>query len=417
MLRKYGIAKDKSAEMTAQFLNYPMNAITRGDKEGELYGLELELEGRNVRIEGKAVKGWRQTEDGSLRAVNGEAVEYVFSSPCPYKEALERVDRLFRTFEKCGTVINNSYRCSTHVHVNFSDRKVRDVINFFCLFTIMEEILEAYSGEGREGNLFSLPTRDAEEIVNILLNSVSKYQNFNDFNENIRYCALNLSALNKFGSIEIRTMRGADNDQMVKDWIEIIHQMYDFTVNRVKRPVELIENLSFMGVDGWMLNIFTKEVYDKLRASWPPERNLHQSLYEGVRLIQFLAYRLDEAFQIEVPDMVEINTKSATKKGKPRRQDDGMPARITRNGRELFVPRNFDFVDETRIDGILPQIIYYDRRRDQWREIIDENGHGLAVPRIWNWVDRPEHPRAPEIIDEIEREMEEIERDRDEEEW
>lgn len=269
----------------------------RAETKGMQFGVELELEGDNVAMAGKAVKGWRQEADGSLR---GESIEWVFAKPCEYKEAVSRVTRLFDQFKENKVVFKNSYRTSTHVHLNFCDKKVRDVVNFFCVFTVLEELLEIYCGEGREGNLFCLPSRDVEGIVNVLEDALLKNFNFRDFNNDLRYCAANLCSLNKFGTVEIRTMRGADNADMVLDWMNVLRQVYIFATEKMESPARFIESLSFLGIEGFLAQVFDKETTANLLAAWG-KRDIRTSLFEGVRLIQVLAYRIDEVYAIPAP--------------------------------------------------------------------------------------------------------------------
>jgi hypothetical protein len=274
------------------FLNSQVGALfaRKGPVEGNLFGVELEVEGRNVAMEGIPSKNWKRVEEGSLR---GESIEYVFSAPCPYDEAVKRVDRLFATFKKHDVVLKNSYRTSTHVHLNFSDKTVKQAILFFFLHTILEEVFEVYCGEQRKGNLFCLSTRDNEELVESLEKAIFGYQNFRDFGENIRYCAANLAALNKFGTIEIRTMRGADTAEQVNAWLNILNQLYEFALNTKMSPVELVEQLSFRGAAGFLSMIFDEDTVTELMKTWPPAMHLHVSLLNGVRLLQMLAYRLE----------------------------------------------------------------------------------------------------------------------------
>lgn len=285
----------KNEKAQLKFLNSRVDKIIpiRGDKpEGMQFGVELELEGKNVAMGGKAVKGWRQEADGSLR---GESIEWVFAKPCEYKEAVERVNRLFKQFKENKVVFNNSYRTSTHVHLNFCDKKIRDVVNFFCVFTVLEELLEIYCGEGREGNLFCLPSRDVEGVVKMLEEALLNYQNLGQFNNEIRYCAANLCSLNKFGTVEIRTLRGADNGDMVLEWMEILRQIYVFAAEKMESPARFIESLSFLGIDGFLSQIFDQKTTTNLLNAWG-KRDIRASLFEGVRLIQVMAYRIDDLY-------------------------------------------------------------------------------------------------------------------------
>lgn len=293
----------------------------------EQYGIELELEGRGVGLEEIPTKGWKRHKDGSLR---GESVEYVSSSPANKLETFKRLELLFNLFVKYKVSLKNSYRCSTHVHINFSDRSMKDVVNFFCVFTIIEELLEVFCGPERAGNLFCLSNRSAEMIVKLLENSVFVRGEFSQFNEELRYCSINLSALNKFGTIEIRTMRGADSQKQITDWVEILSQLYDFATKKMITPSRLIESLSFLGYRGFLEQIFSKPVLELLLNSWENKETLNASFYEGARLIQVLAYRLEEAYGF-IP-------KVKNEQKKPLKKRRGNFTRIKQGERLLHVP-------------------------------------------------------------------------------
>jgi hypothetical protein len=276
-------------EAIIAFLNSPVMPL-KGKYSGNLFGVELEVEGRGVAMEGIPSRNWKRVEEGSLR---GENIEYVFSTPCEYDAAVKRVNKLFETFKENGVQLNNSYRTSTHVHLNFSDKTVKQVILFFFLHTILEELLEVYCGEHRKGNLFCMSTRDNENLVVSLEQAIFAFRNFRDFGENIRYCAANLAALNKFGTIEIRTMRGADTAEQVNTWLNILNQLYEYALNTEQTPVEIVEQLSFRGAAGFLSMIFDEETVRELLKAWPAAMMLHVSLLNGVRLLQMLAYKLE----------------------------------------------------------------------------------------------------------------------------
>jgi hypothetical protein len=268
-------------------------AVTTGrmQKDGMLYGLELELEGRNVAMDGVASKNWKRVEDGSLR---GESTEYVFTAPCDYPEAVKRVDALFKKFKENNVRLNNSYRTSTHVHLNFLDKTGKQVVNFFFIYTILEELLEHYCGEYRGGNLFCLSCRDNEELVDMLEQSLMGGR-WHSFNNEVRYNAANMAALNKFGTIELRTMRGANTADEVNEWMEIVKHIYEYACSKdCPPPWRLVESLSHLGPMGFINSIFPAKIVDKLVASWPAAKDLPRSLMRGVRLIQMLAYKLED---------------------------------------------------------------------------------------------------------------------------
>jgi hypothetical protein len=281
-----------------RFLNSKLSDFTgREPKDGLLYGLELELEGRNVAMDGVPSKHWRRVQDGSLR---GESVEYIFARPCDYPEAVLRVDKLFKMFKEHDVNLKNSYRTSTHVHLNFSDKTVKQIVTFFLLHTIFEEVFEYYCGDERKGNLFCMSARDNEDLISMLNDALFTFHNFNSFSDNVRYNAANLAALNKFGSIEIRTMRGANTKKEVVEWLDILRQLYEYSCSgKAITPAKITESLSYLGVDGFFGQIFDKVATEALMKTWPKACNVHTSLLNGVRLIQLLSYKLEDVWEEE----------------------------------------------------------------------------------------------------------------------
>jgi hypothetical protein len=294
------LKKNVNNALAIGFLNNTVEALTgRKAREGFLYGVELELEGYNVGMEGVPSKNWKRVEEGSLR---GEAIEYVFTVPCAYDEAIARVNKLFDTMQKCNVQLKNSYRTSTHVHLNFSDKLGKQVINFFILHTILEELLSYYCGESRKGNLFCLSTRDAEELVNMFERCVFNHGCYREFSNDVRYQSCNLAALNKYGTIELRSMRGANTAKEVNEYLEIVKSMYEFACGEnCPEPWRLVESLSHLGMDGFLAQVFSNKLIDKLMKTWPVVKDLRLSLMEGVRLIQMLAYKLEGVWNEEPP--------------------------------------------------------------------------------------------------------------------
>lgn len=292
---------------TEQFLNYtPNEVIGCRENKGNLFGVELEMEGRGVGLNDVATRGWTRHNDGSLR---GDAIEYCTTGPKSFTDAQKLVKDLFKKLKDNGVKINSSIRTSTHVHLNFSDKKMKQVINFFSLFTVLEEVLAYYSGEDRKGNVFCLSTRDAEGIVQVLAEALAtgSFQRF--AGDRYKYAACNLSSLYKFGTVEVRTMRGAKTEDEVNNWLDILNDLYEYSL-KMKSPVDIINKLSYLGAEGLMREVFKARNYDELMKTFPAPRTLHASLMDGVRIIQIFAFEFDPAFQAEVK--VE---KAAKKKG------------------------------------------------------------------------------------------------------
>lgn len=296
------------------FLNYNVSAICGvKETEGKMFGLELELEGRNVALPDVAARGWNRKQEGSLR---GEGIEYVTVGAQSLDANKKNVSDLFKKFTENKVKVQDSIRTSTHVHLNFSDKPVKQVINFFALFTLLEEVLQFYSGEDRKGNLFCISSREAEGIVGILADAVSKCTLANFAGDRFKYAACNLSTLYKFGTVEVRTMKGATSAEQVNAWLDILNDMYEYSLRMVS-PAQLVEDLSIKGAMGLMKTIFSPKNLDELLRTYPAVANLHYSLMEGARLIQVFAYEFDEAFKavVEMPKAEKKQPKANKKVG------------------------------------------------------------------------------------------------------
>lgn len=329
-----------------EFVNHTVaNYIGLHEHKGNLFGLELELEGLNVAMQDVACRGWNRKYDGSLR---GEAIEYVSAGPKTLDDTKKMVTELFEKFKENNVKLKDSIRTSTHVHLNFSDKIIKSVVNFFALFTLLEEVLQYYSGEDRKGNLFCISSREAEGIVGILAAAVGKC-NFGAFaGDRYKYAACNLSTLYKFGTVEIRTMKGATSAEHVNAWVDILNDMYEYSL-KMKSPASLVDDLSILGAEGLMQTIFSPANFKELMKYFPKVATLHYSLMEGARLIQVFAYEFDDEFTAEFEFPKKAAKEKVLLKGKPGAV--GLPLMIERDGErdyyQIYKPDGTPWVCET----------------------------------------------------------------------
>lgn len=281
-----------------EYINQPISAITGvRTVEGNKFGIELELEGRNVALQDVATRNWHRHNEPSLR---GESIEFATIGGFEFDKATKAVEDLFKKFKEHGAKINDSVRTSTHVHLNFSDKSVKQVVNFFSLFTLLEEVLQYYSGADRKGIHWCLATREAEGIIGVLASGIGRGDLSRFAGDRYKYGACNLSSLFKFGTIEVRTMRGAVSAEQVIAWLDILNDMYNYACNVMVSPAKLVTDLSELGAEGLMKTIFSGKNYKEVMSTFPVIRTLHNSLMEGARLIQIFAYEFDEAFRAKV---------------------------------------------------------------------------------------------------------------------
>lgn len=285
------------SELIASILNSRVRGATlaRGAaKTGDLFGIELEMEGKNiVLLDG--VRGWTATHDGSLRNNHGDCLEWIFSSPVNFQNSVKRVEQLFEKLEENKAKIVCSNRTSTHVHFNMGDKQIYQVINLFIAYTVVEGLLTRYSGEDRSGNLFCVSVRHADDIVNKVDEVVSRRGSFDKFGNDYRYAGLNLCSLNKFNTVEFRTMRGLDNSEDVISWLTILNDLCIYACYAMGKPSNFIENISTKGVHGILSEIFSEESYKKL-TNEVSDHEVHASVYEGLRVVQPLAYKVSQYY-------------------------------------------------------------------------------------------------------------------------
>lgn len=321
------------------FLNSPISLIAPmnvNPKTGDLFGVELECEGRNVAWDDSAeiINHWSPERDGSLRNNHGQACEWVFQGPATYQKAQERVNVLFDYFTKRKAKLVLSNRTSTHVHFNMGDKNFYQLINLFILFTILEGLLDRYCGEDRNGNLFCLSSRYAEEQIEWVMRACINDQRW-IFNDNQRYCSLNLAAINKFGTVEFRGMRGLDNREDMLAWLSIVQELCDFACYKMKNPIAIIEQISMKTPRGLLEEVFSGENVDRLTEGLS-NNELHDSVYEGLRLVQRLCYKVGEEF-----DGVKIKGKDFWASFEHEVKVEDQPFKRPRRG---FVAANIDLV-------------------------------------------------------------------------
>jgi putative amidoligase enzyme len=256
---------------------YPVQGV-----QGEV-GIEIECEGAN--LVRRLPKFWVVKEDGSLR---GESCEYVLNGPVKREQVDEALDLLAKTLKDAGSVVNDSYRTSVHVHINQTDLKFRQIFAEICLYLIVEDLLMEFCGEDRIGNLFCLRVKDAEHLLDSLRNGITSgnYNSFNDM-QTFKYGAVNIAAAGKYGSLEYRSLRGTTNPELIKTWVQVLLDIKDAS-KQVQSPQEFIHNFSQMSPQDFICKYFSKGSQELLLNS----KNIKDRMFEGVRFAQEIAFAI-----------------------------------------------------------------------------------------------------------------------------
>lgn len=177
------------------------------------FGIEIEWEGTNLIWPSENSIYWNNKEDGSLR--NGRefvsrGVQKIEALPVMLTE-LERLTR--------NSKLVYSNRTSVHIHFNVSNLRMKDVVSIITLHFLVEKLLINSQGVDRKGNLFCLGVAEAEGQFIALKDNLKRNCTFNRFGpDGFKYAALNLSAINNYGSLEWRFLRGITDLKEISIW-------------------------------------------------------------------------------------------------------------------------------------------------------------------------------------------------------
>jgi hypothetical protein len=252
----------------------------------DLLGVEIELEGQSSFPHD--IDNWVSAQDGSLKS--DYSIEYVLNKPMLKDKCFAAIEELFGCIKKYGTAVADTGRAGIHVHLNVGHMTNKQLWTFVtCWFVLEELVTDMMSGEGRSGNHFCLRAVDAEA----LLDSISKYLSTGDrtyiSGDEIRYSALNLCSLRKFGSLEFRAMRTTTKVYKIKRWINILSSIKHESVG-FDDPQAVVAGFSFLGEDVFLDRLLGARYARMVRLD--PE--YREKLFRGVRIAQEVAYSIGD---------------------------------------------------------------------------------------------------------------------------
>lgn len=257
---------------------------------GEI-GLEIEVEGNKfLKNNSLLPKGWIYEKDHSLRGHDN--AEYIFQSPKNFNEVPEMVKNLFNMFDEYGSVLDESNRTSVHVHLNAQNFHLNRLCSFTALYLSVEEILTAWCGDHRVGNLFCLRATDAPGIVS-KIKAFLQTGSSNSLTEGLHYAGVNAHALNKFGSMEFRALKGVQTPEPILLWVSVLERIYKLS-EQFTDPRDICGQ--FSGGGGaleyfkMVLGSNTSEIRNNLSMT---DQEIEESLYRGIRIAQELCYCRD----------------------------------------------------------------------------------------------------------------------------
>lgn len=240
--------------------------------DGEV-GLELETETIDHYNIPEMVY-WSSHEDRSLRDVG---IEYVLKAPVKVKDQLPDALNEFQSKTKNINFKHDPVTASCHIHVNMLNENWLTFSNFLALYVMFENLLIRYSGPNRLSNLFCLPVIDAEATANNIKTMIKaidqkNYRALYQMSEqHCKYAALNLAAFSRLGSLEVRSFRGATDINEIKEWVDIIYSILEFSRQSIN-PVQILEEFKTKGLsfgaevfnNNWKKLLLEKEVTESL---------------------------------------------------------------------------------------------------------------------------------------------------------
>lgn len=243
-------------------------------KVGEYFGVEVEMEGGS--LPNSNFGNWKVVGDNSLQG----GLEYVMIKPNKFDSAQKDIHNLYSEFKRHVSVLNPSIRSGVHVHYNVQDWDVRKLFTFICTYLCLENIvIKNYAGAGRFGNLFCIPASRAEAFTESVVRFLKTGDRTYLQDEGIRYSALNLNSIFKYGSLEFRSLATPKDPHPILRWMQIIRNISAYA-NGFSNPQDVINNFSAVLSKEFLEGLFVEpvEVFDM------------QDFWEGVDQAQQIAF-------------------------------------------------------------------------------------------------------------------------------
>lgn len=256
-----------------------LNILKCREQRGDI-GIEIEMEADHMPHPDDVGPKWKLERDGSLR---GESGEFVLRTPVSEDKLDEVFENLSDILVKSGTKVRPTYRAGVHVHINVQDLTPRQLITFITLYFMFEEVLLSYCDKSRTGNHFCMRMSDASYLLLALTEAITSEDLTRLNDENLRYAALNVTSLFKYGSIEFRALESTRDFDKIKTWSRILYRLKEFS-KTVGKPTDVLGLASEQGFVS-----FGKAVFGDFYAPFSKFMT-EEAIQTGVRNIQFAAY-------------------------------------------------------------------------------------------------------------------------------
>lgn len=228
-------------------------------------GLEFEFEGVRAALPLKSedwTAYWVSKVDPSL---HDNGMEYVFRNPSFGTDAIDAIVALCAFAKKNKFKV--SIRTGLHVHIDVRDLTRKQLSVLLSLYALFEKAIYRFIGNRRDENVFCLPWYKADQAAVHANNVCSDWLDVKTASEALeqeKYGGLNLDTLARFGSLEFRHAIATTNDDWVIKWVNVCLSLKRAAQKLDTTPLELIHNLSAIGVEAFAHKVFE----DQFEVLW-----------------------------------------------------------------------------------------------------------------------------------------------------
>lgn len=281
----------KLAETLPKPVLTPPSADCWPDQDRPL-GLEFEFE--NVRLEqiqqDLEYDVWDPHADGSL--MRG-GVEFALRQPIQARYVNAIIVDLLNAAKKHEA--DPSYRCGMHVHIQVSDLTSIELLRLFLLYALFEPSIFEWVGLYRAKTRFCKPWWEANAHVRNLCKSLAaptlKSAKLKQVPDTMRYSALNVHAMWKYGTVEFRHLESTLSPERALNWLKIITALVYKAQDKSLQIAELLDR-----VDKTSEEAFYREVFGHaadLMPRLPLNRDAYTVLQTAINIKKDEAQSLD----------------------------------------------------------------------------------------------------------------------------
>lgn len=224
--RPYDVHAEASQPMTA--FRSGLNTLIgkfKGDQKDYLFGLEFEAfkpEGTELEFVNTAFG-----TDGSISPPDGFRGFEFRMEPMEFDKSHTHVKKLLKYVKENGSDVNKS--CGFHTHVShpiFFDATFIKKLMFFWI--AIEDVIMSTQPHSRMSNFYC--KRYLFQYINDYGHDIprAKDELISDMSRKDRYSALNLTALQKHGTIEVRLHAGTLDEDKIINWTIFLKSIFDY---------------------------------------------------------------------------------------------------------------------------------------------------------------------------------------------